>query len=392
MMNGRMAWRSAIFVLMGMAAGYGQMPGHGVHPPMPDTKLYIKVQQPLAQPPFTKDVPLQVKSTFAGEALSQSIDIPGLSLGLRAVHYLPSATMQQETTADDGGTSPPAIELAIEGPTQSFRRWLSADDPERNRLMSYIATWRYMSVSDAALGDILFRQFETEFTRPPTLTISDREGKSAFELEASPGQTFHSEALGVTATVQRFFPDYAIDKVTLEPSNQSDRRRNPAAQVEIRMGERVENRWIFSKFPDFSHAGTARMPVRVTLECPMENEGTTPDFAIVTLAKTTHEVWTRTAGKASRVPLIVDQTVSIPGSTYGFRVVSFLPSARLLESYKPADKGKGKTAVEIAYSSEGGGETRLWLEVGQSRRIAAPNGGVWVGLTDQISAAPKGHP
>lgn len=389
--------RLALSCILGLWVGgggwaWGQPTGHGVHPPMPDAKLFLKVQLPLAQPPMTKEVPLQLKTTFAAEALSQAIELPDSTLGLRAVRYLPAATMEQTATADENGASPPGIELAIEGPSQSFRRWLSADDPERNRLMSYIATWRYMAVTDAGQGDSLFRLFETEFTRPPTLHISDREGRRDVELVAEVGTTATSAELSAIVTVKQFFPDYAIDKATLEPSNQSDRRRNPAALVEIKKADKVEERWIFSKFPDFSHAGTARMPVRVTLDCPMETEGAAPDFAVVTLARSNHEVWTRAGGRAVRSPLSVDQSVNIPGSAYGFRLTAFVPSAKIVESFRPAEKGKGRPAVELAFKGESDAEGRMWLEIGQTRRIPTPGGGVWVGLTDQGSEAPKGHP
>ncbi len=376
----------------GGGLAWGQPAGHGVHPPMPDTKLFLKVQLPLAQPPVTKDVPLQLKTTFAAEALAQAIELPDSTLGLRAVRYLPAATMEQTATADETGASPPGMELAIEGPSQSFRRWLSADDPERNRLLSYIATWRYMAVADPGQADTLFRLFETEFTRPPTLHISDRDGRNDVELVAAAGKAATSAELNATVTVKQFFPDYAIDKATLEPSNQSDRRRNPAAWVEVKQGDKVEDRWVFSKFPDFSHAGTARMPVRITLDCAMETEGAAPDFAVVTLGRSSHEVWTRTGGRATRSALSASQTVSIPGSAYGFRMTAFVPSAKIVESFQAAEKGKGRPAVELAFAGEGGGEDRIWLEIGQTRRIPVPGGGVWVGLTDQVSAAPKGHP
>lgn len=376
----------------GSGLAWGQADGHGVHPPMPDTKLYLKVQLPLAQPPVTKEIPLQLKTTFAAEALSQAIELPDSTLGLRAVRYLPSAAMDQAATTDETGTSPPGMELAIEGPTQSFRRWLLADDPERNRLMSYIATWRYMAVADAGQGGTLFRLFETEFTRPPTLHISDQEGRNGAELVAEVGKAATSAELNATVTVKQFFPDYAIDKSTLAPSNQSERRRNPAARVEIKQGDKVEDRWVFSKFPDFSHAGTARMPVRVTLDCAMETEGTTPDFAVVSVGRSSHEVWSRTGGRATRSSLSVDQTVGVPGSAYGFRMTAFVPSAKIVESFRAAEKGKGRPAVELTFAGEGHAEGRFWLEIGQTRRIPVPGGTVWVGLTDQVSAAPKGHP
>ena len=391
MVRGAVVW----MVVAGMLAGgavWAQPSGHGVHPPRPDTQLFVTLQAPEVQPPIGKDVPLQLRSPFRAEALQQTIELPESLGALRAVQYLPAAQLEQSVAPGESAPGPGAIELAVEGPTQSFRRWLLADDPERNRLMSYIASWRYMTVADETQRNALFTQFETEFTRSPTLRVAALSGSTWREFVAEEGKAYVDDELGCTVSVKRFFPDYAIDPSTLSPSNQSQRRRNPAVLVEIQQRGTVEDRWVFSKFPEFSHAGGARLPVRIILDCAMETEGATPDFAMVTIGKSTHEVWTRTAGKATSTDLTKDHPVVVPGSSYVFRLTGFVPNARIVESYRPADKGKGRPAVEFEVSSGQSPPGRWWLELGQTRRLPTPGGAVWVGLQDHPTSIGKAHP
>lgn len=377
--------------LFACAAAQGQSSGHGVHPPMPGTRLYVTLQNPQSTPPSNQDVPLELRSSSSPETLQQKIEAPGFPAGLRAVRYVPASQLEQRGQAvEKGGVC--AIELAIEGPTQSFRRWLLADDPERNRLMSYIGTWRYMAVGDEASREALFGQFETEFTRAPTLRIGSLSDSTWREISAEVGKEHRDVESGFMVTVKQFFPDYAIDQTTLSPTNQSSRRRNPAVQVEIKRGEKVEDRWVFSKFPEFSHAGGERLPLRVILECAMETEGATPDFAVVTAGKATHEVWTRAAGRVTRAALSKDQVVSVPGSAYGFRMTEFIGDGRIVESYRPADNGKGRPAVEFEIAGGEGDSKKLWLELGQTRRVETAGGAVFVGLQDHPTAGAKGHP
>jgi len=384
-----------LMAFIGVAAGgavLGQPSGHGVHPPMPDTKLFVTLQSPESRPPVGRDVPLELRSTSSAETLQQSIECPESRGTLRAVQYLPAAQLDQSAAADESGKGACALELAIEGPTQSFHRWLLADDPERNRLMSYIATWRYMTVADQTQRDALFAQFDTEFTRPPTIRVAAASGTKWLELAAEVGKVLTDDELSVTVTVKQFFPDYAIDQTTLSPSNQSQRRRNPAAQVEIKHDGKVEDRWVFSKFPDFSHGGGERMPFRIVLECAVETEGTTPDFAVVTVGQATHQVWSRVAGKASSAEFGKDQPVAVPGSTYKFRLAEFLPDARIVETYRPADKGKGRPAVEFEFSKGDEQPVRWWVELGQSRRLPTPDATLFIGLQDHPTASAKAHP
>ena len=71
--------------------------------------------------------------------------------------------------------------------------------------------------------------------------------------------------------VRKFYPDYAMDRTTLIPINQSDRRRNPAALVDIEHDGVTEARWVFAKFPGFQSRDSVKLPYQVTLDCPAQS-------------------------------------------------------------------------------------------------------------------------
>ncbi len=367
--------------------------GHGVHPPMPDAKLFVHARA--AEAPSLSafvDVPLKIRSASSSQELAQAITLSDPPVAIRAVRYLPSGALRQDVSSDESGKSPPAIEVSIEGPSQSFRRWLLADDPERNRLISYIGTWRFMVVPDPGERDTLFKQFETELTRTPSVRIIAAGGDSWRELPLEVGQLQSIPELNCTMQVREFFTDYAMDRTALTPSNQSDRKKNPAAFVEIEYEGVKEARWVFAKFPDFTPAGGQSLPFRIVLDCPIEAGANTPDFAVVYVAGGGHEVWTRASGKTTATAAQADEKINIPGSQYAFRLLRTLASARLTESYTEAAPGKGSAAVEFEYPSADGIAARVWLGMGQFRRIATSQGALLLGFDDRAGPQTSAHP
>jgi hypothetical protein len=118
------------------------------------------------------------------------------------------------------------VELSIAGPKQSFRRWLMAGDPERNRLSSYIGTWRFMAVKSKEERDALWRQFETEFTRAPEIVVRGEGTSNEQRIAAEVGRTYALDDQRGKITVKKFHPDCGMDRTTGEATNQSERRKN----------------------------------------------------------------------------------------------------------------------------------------------------------------------
>jgi len=374
------------------APAFAQPPGHGAHPLMPDQRLFVRCRMLSANPPSTVETMLAIDSPSDEGKPDQSLHLPAPAPPIRFLQYLPHALLEQNVTESAEDTSPSAIEIAVEGPTQSFRRWLIADDPERNRLTSYIATWRYMAVADQAARDELFQQFQTEFTREPKLIVSRPDGGGARELPLSMDAPQTLDDLKCKIRVRQFMPDYAMDDSKKLPVNQSDRRKNPAALVDIELDGKSESRWVFAKFPDFGQQHNETLPLRVVLDCSVQGEGNAPDFAVLTIARKTHEVWTRAGGTVATRPFETTDNVEIPASHYKFRIASFIPKGTMIETYRRDDQGKAQPALEVEYTNDKNLPTRVWLALGQFRRITTPVGPMIVSLDLQGDSGQTGHP
>jgi len=400
----RRSWTRDSRFLWGMALGLlaaaspagrtlAQRPTHAVHPLMPGERLYLRCQLLTLRPPAAVVAPLAIQSPLIGQQPDQLIELPDGAPPIRVLRYLPSAVLEQSVVPTSNNTGRPAVEVSIDGPTQTHRRWLVADDPDRNRLVSYIGAWRYLSVANQSERAELLRQFETEYTRDPMLIVSRADGGGGRPVAIHVDDVQALDDLGCKIRVREFYPDYAMDRATLIPINQSDRRRNPAALVEIEHDGVTEARWVFAKFPGFQSREGEKLPYQVSLDCPAQSAGDVPDFVLVTIGGQSNEVWQRSAGGSTSRRLEQDEAVAIPHSQYRFRVMNFVPNGRMVEEYRSAEQGEGGPALEIEFTDGSGTATKLWLELGHHRTVATPAGPMIVSFGGKDKEAPQGiHP
>lgn len=365
---------------------------HPVHPPMADQKLQLTVKSVSASGFAPLELTVRVPSGLAEATLQQEVQIPGATQSIRLLRYLPHATLEQRVAPAEPGQGRPAAEVLIEGPTQKFRRWLIADDPERNRLTSFIGTWRLMSVPDADGRRELFKLFDTELTRSPQLLVGKPDGTQTQKLPLTVDKVQALPELDCSIRVLRFYPDYAQDRDSKEAVNRSDRRKNPAALVEITHTVRTEQRWVFAKFPAFEPKDTEKVPIHVRLDCPIEGSGTTPDFALVVVGLKDLEVWTRQEEKTTSATVTVGQAVPIAGSQYSFQVPSWLAAGAMTEEYQAAPPGKGVAALQIEVPGKSGSAMKTWLALGESKTVSLPVGDAVVSFGSKAAGTPGGHP
>ncbi|MBI4716977.1 MAG: hypothetical protein HY763_04175 [Planctomycetes bacterium] len=383
---------AAALLLSAAPAAAAPPHGHGVHPPMPSQEFFLRCRLEGAADAAAVEAPVALSLPTAEAKLDQQVVPPKPFPPFKLTEYLPSAELRQQAVADDAGKRPPLAELAIEGPTQSFRRWLAADDPERNRLISFIATWRFMSVLGREARDDLFRQFGEELTREPMLVVSRADGSDPRTAKATSESATELTDLGCTVRTLQFFPHYAREGEAGTPVNRSQKRLNPAAWVEIQAQGKSEKRWVFAKFPDFQVSAADSLPFRVNLDCPVEAERPVPHFAVVSVAGESLEVWTRHDASCTSRPAAVDERVEVPGSQYRFFVATFVRSGRLVEEYKALDSGRGVPALRLESPEAGPEERVVWLELNRPRVVSNGDARMSLLFSARQQAAPGKHP
>jgi len=359
---------------------------------MPDQRLSFHYTVTANGQPASANVPVQLPSPTMPAVLDQSIALPAPFDPLRLTAYLPRAALEQHVVPDGSAQAAPAIRLSIDGPKQSYQRWLIGGDMERNRLMSFIGTWRYMAVNDSAERDALYEQFKTELTRPPSIVVSAPDGRDRHELPARPGTKETFPDLGCTLRVEKFFPHFAIDGATGKSVNQSEERLNPAALVAVDWSNGSKEQWVFAKFPDFSKDKIDTIPFRITLDCPVGGEQRTPDFAVLTIGRSRHEAWTRTNGKCTSVSINVADRVDVPDAPYTFQIAAYEPAGRLIESYAASNQSGSVAALQLETAGPDGGPLTAWLEIGKERQLRTRGGPVTVHFGAAAMGTSGGHP
>ncbi len=378
-------------LLVTTAAALGQGHGHASHPPMPGQVMYFSCQVEGPGDAGPIEVPVKLAMPMAPAELDQTVKLPSPLKPLRLTYYLPRAKLDQNVVPSNNPDAKPAVRLAIKGPKQSYDLWLIADDPQRNRLICLIGTWRYMTVADEQDRDELYRQFENEFTRVPTLRIGPPDSDTRHEVPATVGTVRELPDLNCVVSVQKFFPHFSYNRETNEPMNRSDKRLNPAALILLTSGEKQEERWVFSRFPQFESSTGESLPVDVTLECPTGKKSATPDYAVVTVGGNSNEVWERHNGTTTSRPIAIDKPVDVAGSRYAFRLANFVPAGRLIENYLPHDGKGGVTALQIAFTDAAGKPATTWLELSKQRALSTEGGRLVVWFGPRQPTAPARH-
>ncbi len=379
-----------VIVIIGLATqpALSQHGGHGAHPLMPDQKLMVECKLLNTENYAPLRVEAKLRDRNLPATLSQEIALPWLNEKLELTDYLPLAQLDQ-TVIETDETGEPAIFISIDGPTQSYQRWLMANVQERNRLVSFIGTWRFMAVKDTSQRDYLWEQFRTEYTRDPLLHVNGPDGLHRQQLPAAIGRKKELKGLDYSLEVLSFMPHFSMDEKTKQPRNQSQLRRNPAVMVRITGSGRQEDRWVFSKFPAYTSESTDRLPIEVTLDCPVQSTSQAPDYVIVTTGKNDLELWSRHQGKTDEQTLTINQPIDIAGSQYRFQLGQSIPHGKLVERYVSSDKPGAVPALRIASKLIIGLTSPLWIALNE-RRVVNTKAGPMAITFMTSSAVPKG--
>jgi|GEM_PF-2301245 len=364
---------------------------HGMHPPMPDQRFALTVRS-IESGADVIEVPLDLPSPTMPSDFSQHISLPNGKGAIHAVRYLPRAVVDQTVEAGTGEGAGPAVRVSIEGPAQSFERWLLGHDAERNRLQSLIGTWRYQAVADKSSRDLLYKQFETELTRDPVIQVRSEAGIVLREIPAKPGMTEKLAESGCTLAVVKFLPHFAIDDKKKTPISISEKRINPAVQVRVSCGQERFDRWLFSRFPEYTPGGVTPLPVPLRLDCPVGSERPIPAFVIITTGGTQQEIWERYEGETTARSLSAGQAVPIANSSYTFSVAKFVASGRLVETYRADESRRAVPAVRIETADAEGLPQSTWIALGEKSIVGAPGSRMVVGFGNWRATSGGGHP
>lgn len=385
-------------MLMGVATviAWSQNPslgqvGHGGHGTPSPQRFSVEIRLGSGSAAKILRSSVELPSPNASADLRQRIVLPAPLAAIQLRQFLPKAERHQKVTPDESPGARPMTLVSITGPTQSFSRWLVAGDPERNRLISLIATWRFMAVEDRTQRDHLLVDFETEHSRPPMIRVVPIDGGRETTVLANPGTVHELPHLGGQLIVREFFSHYALSNKTNKPLNASPKRVNPAVLLELRFGDTREQRWVFSQFPDYTGEKPSVIPWKCVLDCPAEGKRPRPDVAIVVTHDADWEAWVRHGGATETFDAAGATSIELPSTPYRFRLSRTIRSGRLVETYRQADGRGTEPALLVETLDAKGRPISIWLTPGKPRIMLLETGPATLTLTMEGGPG-KGHP
>ncbi len=369
------------------AQAVGQPP-HVAHRPAPPIQYVLRVQAAGDTGSLTREHVLDLSPSMEPVVLDATVEMPAPWPSPRITRYLSQAVLNQLVVPAEDGKGGPALLLAIEGPKQSYERWLLADDATRNRLVSLIGFWRYMAVADAAQRDELFRQFKSEGGEQPLLTVRRADLRADVPLKIGDAQEV--AAPKCTVKIVEFFPHLVLDPTSRRPVNMSNEPVNPAVRVELKAEGEKDERWVFARHPEMNTGGKTLPQFALSFSYPSQRRATTPDFVLVSVAGAPPELFQRVGDTIETPRPAPDQKITIPESNYTFRIARFIPHARLHEEYEMSLAADARPALRLEIP--GAQPTPVWIELGKKRVITTAGGALTVEFNRIDAAARGGHP
>jgi hypothetical protein len=358
---------------------------------MPNQQHHFQCQIETADGTLRRSVPLTLQTSQSPHDLHQTVEIHDSIPSLRLTRYLPRAILRQEIKAIDQEQGQPSLKISINGPTQSFQRWLVANDPAHNRLKSFIGTWRYQTVNNRAERDELLSRFKEERTRAPTVRITRADTGVTRTIPATVAEAVSLQDIGCSVRVRAFHPHFALDDKKGQPVNLSDQLVNPAALIELAHDGSKSERWVFGRFPDYKKEISIASPYRITLDCPIYEQRSTPDFMLTTAASGTIELWTRHEGKVAAQALPLNNEIKIEESQYAFQIIEFVPRGSLRERYEVTDSKDGAPALCVETIGTDGRPVVQWLKYGTPRVLSTALGPMTIAFGPPATRQAGGH-
>ncbi len=316
--------------------------------------------------------PLVLPTIMKATSLDQLVDAPKGLGPIRVVRFIPAATLKQKVRVPtDSEKAGSAIELGIIGRKQSYRRWLVANDPRRDRLSSLIGNWRLIEARTQAELDTLRASYEHE--RYGHLRIQRSPKGPVISLLARPGSKTSLSRDGVDIEILEFFPHFDFDDHH-KPRTRSGRNLNPAALIRLRDGDLVEERFVFARDFDISRNESRRVSLQVRLDCPISDAKTPASFILVHRPNGTVGLWSSDDAPSLKKTIAPDQSVRIPRSNYVFQILRHEPRAIIEDQWVEDPKGRD-TVMQIELTEPTQKRvTSHWLRLGKPLHLKTPKG------------------
>lgn len=204
--------------------------------------------------------PITVSNECKPDTLGKVLPVMGTPIKIGLERYVPD--LKRETTAVEDPEGGMVAKLAVKGDGLDQTVWLSSTDPGKRSTSASVGGVELRELHNPETAEDLVRQLARDGVVGVVsvwLEGADLPVEFAVELNTSvriPGTDY-------TLSFLDYLPHYSIDLGTGKVLSRSDQPVNPALKIRLKDGERVTERWVWSKFPGFHHNEETLLPLRV---------------------------------------------------------------------------------------------------------------------------------
>ncbi len=313
--------------------------------------------------------PIAVADENKPQVLERVLDTQGAPIQLKLVQYLPDLNWEYVPQKQKGAGV--VFRIRITGENVDRTVWLSTSDTARTSISSSGGGLKVKMLQDPNSAEAMMQQL----TKPDViglLTVTPPDSQKALDYPITAGQKITLPANNIELEILQYVPHYSMDTKTRKVVSRTPMPVNPAIQVRVKQGPKTYEKWLWSRFPSFSHNANPNTPSAqrtVGLEFThVDLRGPNPIRTIV--CDVSGHAWILLPAAAQKVKvekLSLDRTYPL-GRQYQFKVEQMIPQALLTRKWKNHSEILLHPALVIQVQDKH--ETQdLVLELGKSRQV-----------------------
>jgi hypothetical protein len=341
---------------------------------------------------------LQFPITLADEnkpqALEHVLETQGAPIQLKLVHYLPDLGWDYAPQKlPDAGV---VFQLQVEGKNVNRTVWLSTSDTARTSISSSGGGLKVKRIQDPNSAEAIIRQV----SKPDViglLTVTPPDSRKALDYPITAAQKIFLPQTKIEVEVLQYVPHYSMDTKTRKVVSRSPMPVNPAIQVRIKQDAKAYEKWLWSRFPSFSHSTNPNDPAAKSRTVGLEFthvdlSGPNPTRTI--LCDVSGKAWILLPSASQKVKVEkLSLARSYPfGKQYQCKVEQMIPHALLARKWKNNSETLLRPAIVVQVEDKNKKQD-IVLELGKPQQLKTGMATMeYVFRRQKDDALPGNHP
>ena len=201
--------------------------------------------------------PITVDDENKSQALERVLETEGAPIQLKIVHYLPDLGWEYSPRKQtDAGI---VFQLKIEGENVNRTVWLSTNDSSRTSISSSGGGLKVKQIQDPNSSEAIIGRV----SKPDViglLTVTPPDSRKALDYPITTDQKISLPQKNIELEVLQYVSHYSMDTKTRKVVSRTPMPVNPAIRLRVKQDAKTSEKWLWSRFPSFSHSANPNDP------------------------------------------------------------------------------------------------------------------------------------